>query len=260
MPTLSQPTPRFSHLNVEMKMRVDRWIQLACILVLQISSTAWAGTFEQDFAVVYIDPATEAKFGAIPLSRSLMADGIDAIAQAGAKGLAVKFFLDQPKDEQGDKRLAGSLSRIPAVLQARIDETERAPNQLAARFTLATPLSAAVMGASGWIPLPMFASHAEDVGFVDFNSSVVPMVERYQSHTVKVNDKNQAAVTLIAPQFNRSISFNAVLDGSASKDLKNKIVILAYDGPHIATVDTALGPMGAHRYFVNILKSMYDAR
>ena len=258
--------------------------------MLAAPSAAWAGSFDQDFVVVFIDANTEAKFGSIPLNRALMAKGVDAIVDAGATGLVMKFFLDQPKDERDDKRLAKALSRIPTVLQARIDNSENNPNQLEEKFILAGSFNVAVSGSGGWIPLPAFAKNARDIGFVDFDTTAVPMIEQYQSrnvkslvlcaielatkkkanisagkqievgsHVIKLNEKNQAIARLRGAQLNRSVSFNAVLDGSVRNELRNKIVILAYDGPHIDQYETALGPMGAHRYFVNILRSIYDA-
>lgn len=260
-----------------------------CFLLLAAPTCAGASAFGRDFVVVFVDAQTEAKFGAIPINRSVLAEGVDAIANAGAKGLVIKFFLDQSKDARDDKRLAGAISRIPTVLQARLDKAQRSPNPLAERFFVAGSLDAAVKGSGGWIPLPAFALQAKDIGFVDFSSTLVPMVEQYRSRTVKslvlcaielatnqpaklhgganieigshviqVDDKNQALARLRSPPLRHSVSFNAVLDGSASKELKNKIVILAYDGPHIETISTVWGPMGAHRYFANILKSIYD--
>ncbi|MYM23095.1 hypothetical protein GTP46_10605 [Duganella sp. FT135W] len=66
-------------------------------------------------------------------------------------------------------------------------------------------------------------------------------------------------VKLSATQLEKSLSFDALLDGSAKQELSGKIVILAYDGPHIDKYETVWGAMGAHRYFVNILRSIYDA-
>ncbi len=112
---------------------LTRWF-LLLLLVLAAPSSAWASAFERDFVVVFIDADTEAKFGAMPLNRGLLAEGVEAIANAGAKGLVIKFFLDQARDERDDKRLAGALSHIPTVLQARLDDTERSPNRLADRL------------------------------------------------------------------------------------------------------------------------------
>ena len=113
--------------------------------------TAWAGTFDQDFAVVYIDARAEVEFGGVPLSREVLSRGIDRIAQAGARGLVLKFFLDQAKDERGDGMLADSLSRLPTLLQARLDNKEAHPNVLASRFTLVGSFNVAAAGSSAWI-------------------------------------------------------------------------------------------------------------
>jgi CHASE2 domain-containing sensor protein len=272
-------------------MKLNKWIPffIPVLLVLAMPSLGRAASFDQDFAVVFIDQKTEAKYGAIPLSRVVLANGIDAIAKAGAKGLVVKFFLDQSKGVKEDQGLANSISKIPTVLQARIDDSERTPNSLSERFTMAGRFNVAVSGSSGWIPLPIFAQHAADLGFVDFNSTRVPMVEQYQSHTVKslvlcalelvagkkakvsngkkieigsrifkTDGQNQIDARLIAPGLIHYVSFNDLIDGSANEKLRNKVVILAYDGPNIVKASTSLGVMGAHRYFVNILRSIYD--
>lgn len=274
-------------------MNIGPLTRLAYLILLALAtpSVAWAGSFDQDFVVVFIDANTEAKFGSIPLNRALLAKGVDAIADAGARGLIMKFFFDQARDEKDDKRLADSLSRIKTVLQARIDNSESTPNPLADKFTLSGSFKVAVTGSSGWIPLPALANNATDIGFVDFNSTLVPMIEQYKSrnvkslvlcavelavsakanisqgkeitigsHVVKLNEKNQVVAKLKGTQLEKSLSFDAVLDGSAKHELSGKVVILAYDGPHIDKYETAFGPMGAHRYFVNILRSIYDAR
>jgi len=266
---------------------------LSCLILMAALAKAMAGphSFDEDFVVVFIDAQSEAKFGAIPLDRNILANGINAIADAGARGLVLKFFLDQPKDGPGDKRLAKALARIPGALQARLDSQQGSSNQLDERFSLNGSFNVAATGSRGWIPLPLFAKHATDVGFIDFNSPLVPMVEQYQSrtvkslilcaiemaakkkailraehwiqvgeHIIKVDSRNQATAGLIQPPLARSVSFNSVLDGTTRAELKNKVVILAYDGPHIETLMTSAGPMGSHRYFVNILRAIYDGK
>lgn len=274
-------------MNILFSLRLIVWVFIAAAA----PANAWCASFDEDFAVVFIDAKTEAKFGAIPLDRGTLADGINAIANAGAKAIVVKFFLDQPKDEQTDLRLARALSRVPTVLQARLADREDSPNPLDARFSISGQFDVAATGARGWIPLPLFAKQAADVGFVDFNSALVPMVEQYQSHIVKslilcamemaagrkavlsaerqiqigshvirVDGRNLASAISINPQSIRSVSFMSALDGSAMAEMKNKVVILAYDGPHIDTLTVGTESIGTHRYFVSILKSIYDAK
>ena len=80
------------------------------------------------------------------------------------------------------------------------------------------------------------------------------------SHVIGLNPRNQVTARLRMPPLARAVSFASVLEGTADKrDFNNKIVILAYDGPHGETLATPYGPMGAHRYFVNILRAIYDA-
>ncbi|MES2125863.1 MAG: CHASE2 domain-containing protein [Pseudomonadota bacterium] len=250
---------------------------------------AWPASFDEDFVVVYIDRQTEAKHGPLPLRRELLATGIERIADAGARGLVMKFFFDLSSSSADDQHLARAFSRMPTVLQARIDAGQTPSNPLPEHFSFAGDFDTAVAGAAGWLPLPQFASAASDIGFVDFNTPVVPMIERFQAryvkslvlcaielaagqkmlfhpghnievgpHTIPVDRKNQATARLAQAPMQGSVSFNAVLDGSAQAIFKNKVVILAYDGPHIDTFATPQGPMGAHRYFIHILRSLYD--
>src|SRR6185295_9183432 len=117
--------------------------------------------------MVFIDAASEAKFGAFPLDRSLLARAIRQAGDLRAKGVVLKFFLDQPREEASDLSLANALTNVPVQLQARIEDAEAHPNPLPDRFTLpGVKVQTAVSGRSGWIPLPMLIANANDVGFV----------------------------------------------------------------------------------------------
>lgn len=176
------------------------------------------------------------------------------------------------------------------LLQARLDNKEAHPNVLASRFTLAGSFNVGAAGSSAWIPLPRFAKNARDVGFVDFNSMTVPMIEHYKSkgvrslvlcaielaegkaavmnpgsqieigrRIIKVDSLNQTVARPGNSQSVHGISFLSLMNGAVDASLlKNKVVILAYDGAHAEVLSTPYGPMSAHRYFVNILRSIYD--
>jgi hypothetical protein len=78
---------------------------LACFLVI-LSFCSTARDFSRDFAVVFATESTEARFGRIPLDRALIAKAIESAARHVAKGVVVKFFLDQPRTTEGDNQLA----------------------------------------------------------------------------------------------------------------------------------------------------------
>jgi CHASE2 domain-containing sensor protein len=265
-------------------------LRLAILLLVSVPAIAFGGDFERDFAVVFITQATEAKHGRYPLDRALLAQAIERAADAGAKGVIIKFFLDQARTTEGDRRLAMALSRVPVLLQARLDDSEKGPNPLDARFTLpGTSLKTAVSGGSGWIPLPEFSRHAHDVCFVDFDSFPAPIVEMYQGKTVKsllacaaelalghkavirpskdisigdqtalLDSSNQVTVTL--PQGTLSyFDFNSLLDGSiAQSALRDRVVVIGYDGQSVPQMSSPIGTMGIHRLFAYMLKGFYE--
>ncbi len=66
----------------------------------------------------------------------------------------------------------------------------------------------------------------------------VPIVDRQPLNEVKLHD---------------------LLDGRvAASSLKDKVVILAYDGPRIGLLDSGYGTVGAHRLFVLLLRDIYQ--
>lgn len=55
---------------------------------------------------VLIDQKTEAELGPFPYDRSKIAQAITICHAAGAKGVVLKYFIDQPKSQHGDDALA----------------------------------------------------------------------------------------------------------------------------------------------------------
>lgn len=265
-----------------------RWLAWI-VLVIPLPSVAM--DFAQDFAVVFATAATESRYGRMPLDRSLLAQAIENAQRAGARGVIVKFFLDQPRTTEGDRRLAEVISKTEVILQARLDDSEQAPNSLADRFTVPeTGLVTAISGGSGWIPAPQFAQHARNVCFVDFDSSPVPILETYRGKAVKslllcaaefavgrqavvqtaqsvligagraeLDAFNRVTVDLRNEKPLPTLEFNRLIDGTIPiLALKDKIVVLAYDGPNIHKVKSPIGTMGAHRLFVLMLRAFYE--
>lgn len=257
-------------------------------MLMLLPAAVCAKDFSNDFVVVFIDETSEARFGSFPLDRSIISQAVEKAADAGAKGIVLKFFFDQARSPGGDVALAKALSKLPVALQARIDDTEKAPNPLPERFLLADrALRSGVAGNAGWIPLGMFSEQAYDVCFVDFVSSPIPLIETYQNKPVKslvlcaselaigtkaVFRASQAifigkseirvdALNRVSVQFEpdrpiSTLAFNELFDGRLSPaKLKDKVVIIGYDGTSVPRI----GGVGIHRLFVQNLRAFYEA-
>lgn len=266
--------------------------KLACLLVCFLCSfNGHAGSFAQDFAVVFINQKTETKYGAMPIDRSLLAKAVENASRLRAKGVVIKFFLDQPRLTSSDHLLAESMSRIPVLLQARIDDAEKNPNTLP-KASVFSELSftTSVSGQSGWVPIRQFSEKAKDICFVDFNASPIPIIESYQGKTVKsllvcaveiatgqkmllqpsksitignlvasLDSLNRVNVALTRQEPLAALEFNDLIDGTlSSATLKGKVVIIAYDGPNIHQVDSPVGRIGAHRLFLMYSRKFYE--
>jgi CHASE2 domain-containing sensor protein len=245
-------------------------------------------TLSAPFALVVIDEASEKKFGEFPIDRALIAKAIGVLADANAKAVVLKFFYDQPsKNPVSDAALANAMKRTKVLLQARIDDNEPMPNALPDRFVFNAPAGkVAVGGVSGWVPLPMFSSLANHIGFVDVQTyDRVPAYERYLDRNVKsltvvalqaalndaplvvrpgkeivignkridVDDSNQIVLSRDAPKqlaSTRAISFADLLEGKVGKDLlANRVVVITYDGKKTNAVKTPYGEMKPHMIF-----------
>src|SRR5690242_6326838 len=121
--------------SVSQPVRCPMKILRLAILLCALSTALRGASFREDFAVVFIDAASEAKFGTFPLDRSILAEAIRQAASLGAKGVVLKFFFDQPKSEVSDLSLEQALTNTPVLLQARIDDSQVQPNALPNHFT-----------------------------------------------------------------------------------------------------------------------------
>src|SRR5882724_6800778 len=234
--------------------------------------------------IVMIDSAAEEKLG-FPLDRAELGRVIAAIEHARARAIVVKFFLDQPRTPEGDQRLEAALAdcKIPVVLQACLDPAAQMSNALAPRFALAdlkVARGAAIAGQKGWIPLPRFAEHAARVAFID-ELTPAPVIEIYQGSVfpslylatvelmvaakvsvepnkfielagrrLALDIKNRVHLPWPTEDKLRYVPLLDLLNGKAGPDaLKDKVVILAYDGKQMQTIDTPIGRVKAHRLF-----------
>ena len=239
------------------------------------------------FELVLVDAASEKQLGEFPVDRKFVAQAVTALKGAGAKGVVLKFFYDQPaKLPESDKALAEAISSTKTLLQARIDEAEFSPNPLPSRFAMdkaETNLKSAFAGDNGWIPLPQFANAAHDIGFVDLTTPErVPMVESYKntpvnsltlaalelatgetgqidngarltlgSKSVALTADNQVALKLNINEKLDYVNLSDVLDGGAAtlSRFRGKVVVIAYDGIKAEAINTNAGLIKSHRLF-----------
>ncbi len=66
--------------------------------------------------LVAIDDRTAALYGPLPLQRSRLAAGLDRIAEATPRVLAIDLMISEPGPPEDDKRLASALGRFPRVV------------------------------------------------------------------------------------------------------------------------------------------------
>ena len=111
-----------------------------CALVsLALAWTAYAGRFNgsfydlyfrqrgpqpprEDVVLVIIDDETLARYGALPLDRAVLAEGIRAITEAGPSLLAVDLILSDFADASADRELQEALANpVPLVLSTAME-------------------------------------------------------------------------------------------------------------------------------------------
>jgi hypothetical protein len=272
-----------------MKFLLGFWLSLG----LLFEASGLASSPLSPFVFVMIDSKTEAIHGTLPFNRALMAKAIDKLAAAKAKRIVLKFFYDLPSTEDEDRALEASICAAPVALQAGLNETEEATtNAIEAKFQSdAKPLPGLLLaGNSGFIPLRRFSKCAQAVGFVDhFNGSdEIPLVELYQDKMVKslwlvalemasgqkahvepsghvqFEDKRIALDVMHHIHYPPTnvvsyIPMHEILkDGGQTwqPKVENAIALIGYDGKKIHTIDTAIGPLGAHRFFIYGLMSL----
>ncbi len=241
---------------------------------------------QSTFALVLIDAESEKRLGGFPPDRKHVANAIDKLAAAGARGVVLKFFYDHAAKEPGsDRALAAAMNKVPVALQAGIDDNEIQPNDLPARFAperVSGDYRRAISGRAGWIPVPELAKVAADIGFVDITSpDRVPVIENYQGRPVKsltlvalematseraqvvsgervvlgkrqirIDEDNQIRLTRLDARELPYVSFSALLEGKVdARQVRDKVVVIGYDGSKMHALTLPTGPVKAHRLF-----------
>lgn len=241
---------------------------------------------ESPFALVLIDAESEKRLGGFPPDRKIVAEAVAKLAAAGARGVVLKFFYDHAaKTPASDSALAAAMTKVPVALQAGIDDNEIQPNELPARFApdrISGDYRRAITGRAGWIPVPQFSKVAADVGFVDITSPErVPAIENYQGRPVKsltlvalematgerahivsgdrvelgkrqirIDEDNQICLTRLDVREPPYLSFSLLLEGKVdARQVRDKVVVIGYDGSKMHALTTSAGLIKAHRLF-----------
>ena len=123
-----------------------------------------------DIVMVAIDDATLARYGALPLDRSLVAQGIHEIQQAQPRLLAVDLLLADRSTPESDEDLARALAGEPPnslVTTSEMEDRKKTIRGESAAATAPVVLAAALEAGTGgrWLrPLPEFAGNAATLG------------------------------------------------------------------------------------------------
>ena len=264
--------------------RVKKFL-ICSVLLMCLSSFVGLSQAENPFQLIFIDEKTESKMGSFPYDRKIYAEALNLLKKYEAKAVVLKYFLDLPKTNDGDKLLSDAMKNIPVFLQANIDNKETVPNPLPEKFfynDFHLNRGLLIQGKSGWIPLPIFSENCYQIGFVNIrNIDAVPLIEVYRGYPVKtlyleileyviaskvdfnslkeikINKRNiqlteYSEITVELPTVDhlQYISFVDLIEGKVQKkDVANKVIILGYDGEKIHSFDTKIGKIKAHRMF-----------
>ena len=121
--------------------------------------------------VVEIDDASIAKLGRWPWPRARLGEMIEKIAHAGAAVVAIDILLYDPGDPEDDAKLAQAIKGRPVVLGQFFTNDGNAPRLAEkAGFAFAgdDPTGFAYGFRGAMTPLPMFASAAAGIGFLNW--------------------------------------------------------------------------------------------
>ncbi len=243
-----------------------------------------------------IDQKTEAALGQFPYDRGVLAAAVQRSTELGARGVVIKFFMPDPRSENGDRALAAAMKRTKVLLQAGGSFDDPGPNQFPARFKwrqVGPSGNPRAINASMGAPLPLFSAAAYDIGFVEMNSITrTPIIEhadgfyakslwteclelaldakaeitpgksvKFGNRKLAIGELNQVDIEYPQKDAIEYISLVDYLhDRRPRPEVKDRVVILGIDIAQAAPPrDTPLGPLGPHRIFYYALLSLYGS-
>jgi hypothetical protein len=273
-------------------------VQLAFAAFVLVAASSAVAQAANPFVLVLIDKKTEDAMGPFPYDRSVLAAAVERSAALQAKGVVLKFFLNLPRREQGDRALAAAMRKTKVLLQTgNPDDNTPVANQLPDRFKLGpVPFgdAKAVTGSRGGIPLAMFTDAAYAIGLVDIVTAGplvdrVPMIEaygdryveslttaclelalsgtasfqpgasvRFGSRSIELDAQSRAMVRFPESDNIAYISLVDYLGSAPRPEVKDRIVIIGADVVRMPTLPTRAGPIRPHRLFYCTLLSLYQ--
>lgn len=258
---------------------------ISLLLILTCSNTF----ANNPFVIIMYDSETEKSIGLFPPKRSVWASAIDKLNKLNANAVVLKFFFDMSKPE--DLLLSNSFQSMPTFLQACFNETDPSNNKLDKRFIIKVDqeYKNILTGNKGWLPVKELASNTFDIGFVDIrNMNSIPIIEKYNNNYVKslyysilkyvykdlrleknvlingnkkitLNQYSEMDVNYPETDELSYISLIDLINDKIDKEqIKNKIVIIGYDGIQSETQNISTGKVNTHRVFIYGLIDMYN--
>ena len=81
---------------------------------------------------------------------------------------------------------------------------------------------------------------------------------RFGNGTLELDRRSEAAVRYPAKDDLKYIPFVDLLDGKAQSELKDRVVVIGWDGEAFQPIETPMGRVKPHRVFVYALMSLYE--
>ncbi|MEK6796449.1 MAG: CHASE2 domain-containing protein [Spirochaetota bacterium] len=247
------------------------------------------------FAIVAVDARTIAAIGDVPFSnRTPFVTAMRNLRAASPKAVVVKFFLDLPGNADTDAALAKEMKAVPTFLQAAVNTGEKKPNPFdrkAIYTNIQGHVHTIIEGRSGWLPLPEHAAVCQTYGFVDYrgNPEYLPAIEQYNGHIVRslwlalaeymfgqseivagrelringkrlpLTDHQEVRISFPEKDALDALSFVSILSNTfPASRIRDRIVIICYDGEKIGRVNTPVGLITVHRLFYYGMASLYE--
>ena len=236
-----------------------------------------------DVVLVAIDDATASRYGPLPLRRSMLAAGLDRLAEFPPKVLALDLLISEPGDPAGDEALVRAVQRFPrAVVSAALDSSAGRERWILPLPGLAAAAATAHVHAAqdpdGVVRSLLLTKAARDRRFwalalqaVRLAKADKPPVERRDSLSLGSIEipasESQSRLMLInfaGPEGAfRRIPFSALLDGSAKADMfRGRIVIVGVtaqgSGDRLFTAVSSYLGMSGIEIHANAVRTILD--
>lgn len=234
--------------------------------------------------LVAIDDRTAARYGPLPLTRSVLAAGLEKIAQAGPRVLALDIIISEAGPPEDDQKLAGTLRRFPRVVlsAALAGDSLARPSWILPLTSLASHTVTAHVHAApdpdGSVRSVLLDKRSHDRRLWAlaletcrlFLSAGVPVERTDSIHLGGISiparswEDRRLRINYAGPEGAfRRVAFSAVLDGTANlADLRDRIVIVGVTaqggGDRLFTpVSSGIGMSGIEIH-ANVARTILD--